>query len=50
MAILQTLARSVSLHRREGGVLDTLPAQHQGTCSSPVSVWVRREASTKRLT
>ena len=29
MEILRTLARSVALHRREGGVLDTLPAQHQ---------------------
>ena len=29
MEILRTLARSVALHRREGGVLDNLPAQHQ---------------------
>ena len=29
MEILRTLARSVALHRREGGVLDTLPPQHQ---------------------
>lgn len=29
MEILRALARSVALHRREGGVLDTLPAAQQ---------------------
>ena len=29
MEILRPLARSVALHRREGGVLDTLPAAQQ---------------------